>query len=170
MLNDFVKAKYKGEATIVLEQIDKSEFKLVADELVRRMSKNERSLGQDIDYENDSFIHPNLVLSLYKLGVDLSNTYLPRIDMRNKKLDRICLSGAILSDAKLQGSSLRKAIFDDAYLEDTDFDGADIFEAKFRNASLIRTVFTGIYNHDSADFTGADIREPIGMKMSDFGR
>jgi hypothetical protein len=170
LLSDFVWAKHKGEAIIVLEQIDKRESKSIREQLVRRMLKHERPLGQDIDFETDSFIHPKTVLSLYRLNTDLSNTYLPRIDLRNKNLNGILLSGAILTHAKLQGSQLRNATFDDAHLEDTNLDGADVYKAKFRDAISIRTRFSGMYNLKSSDWAGATIKDPIGARMEEFGR
>ena len=103
--------------------------------------------------------------------IDLSESYLPGVNLRGAQLERLNLDGANLARANLErallrGATLRGAALEDAFLRfadlrDTDLtgadlrqasmrdvllDGANIFGAKLEGATLLRTNLSGVKN------------------------
>ena len=100
------------------------------------------------------------------IGVDISQAYLPHLELEN-----VNLSNANLSKANLFYATLTNAVLQDANLFDTNLDGADLRHAKLYRAKLIKAnlcntklMEANLFNADvseakliSADLSGADL-------------
>lgn len=155
--NRFILAKYKGEAIILIENLDKFEIRKVTTELLRNMHMDNVSSSASEISEVRNNIHPFIaretVIALHSLGEDLSDAFLEKIN----------LSGAILNGIKLKRAHLREADFSKSKLIDADlssatldcaiFDEADISGADFRGAKCEKgATWQGAIGADTAKF------------------
>jgi hypothetical protein len=122
--------------------------------------------------------------------IDLSDAYLPGVNLHGAQLERVRLDGANLSGATLDGALLRGATFsgavlEDAYLRNADLrdcdltaanlrqaslryallNGANIFGAQLDGASLLRTDMSGVKNAIRQQFESAITDETTTMPV-----
>lgn len=166
LLNEFVPARFKGEALVVLEKIDLSKYAKTKREFVGRMSKDKFSPDTVINYKTHPFIAAETVLALHRLGNDLNNAYLPSIDLGFINLESIKLNGANLSGVDLRSSTLKHAFFEGANMEGANLDGANITDASFKNAKLKNTILSGVTGFNAENFKGVTgIDDILGRKL-----
>jgi uncharacterized protein YjbI with pentapeptide repeats len=112
--------------------------------------------------------------------IDLSDAWLPGVNLRGAQMEGARLDGANLSranleDSLLRGATLRGAVLEEALLRNADLresdltaanlrhaslrraslDGADIFGAQMDGASLLRTDVSGVKNGIRPQFESA---------------
>lgn len=96
-------------------------------------------------------------LSMNRLApVDLTRTYLAKVDLRHGFLQGVNFSGAVLSGADLSLSRSQHCSFNDAVLVDADLSSADLTRASFVQADLRGASLEGV-NLEGCDINGADL-------------
>jgi hypothetical protein len=92
--------------------------------------------------------------------IDLSQAFIPRVNLFAAQLEGVRLVGANLSRAKmenarLRAANLRRAVLEAAYLRNADLRGADLMGADLSNASLRGARLAG------ADLAGAKLEGAV---------
>ncbi len=92
--------------------------------------------------------------------IDLSDAWLPAVNLRGAqlegaRLDGANLSRAILEDSLLRGATLRGAVLEEAILRNADLRQSDLTAANLRHASLRRASL------DGADIFGAQLEDAM---------
>ena len=154
ILNEFIPARYKGEAITILDKISPDASAITRNKVVAKMSKKYISVGTEIDYGKHPFIAPATVLALYRLGTDLGDAYLPNIDLSFNDLKFIKLKNAVLKWANLSSSTLENAVFEGCDMEGADLDGTIITNANFKNTKLKDGILSGVTGFETANFSG----------------
>ncbi len=91
------------------------------------------------------------------VGVDVSDAFLQKVDLKDADLRRSDFHGADLKGAQLSGASFEQGELESANLREADLSKVNLTSARIADADLTNANLTGVLLHD-ATFDRADLR------------
>ncbi len=150
ILNEYIAARYKGEAILLLNRLENENLKKVLKKISIKMEIEDDLKGipqkdykklPNVDY-NHPFTSKETVIALAKIGANLNGLYLVGIKIEGEKkrinFDNINFSGSYLQNSTLKKINFRKSNFQNTHLEgsilkELNFDEADVTKSFFPN-------------------------------------